>query len=228
MIISVERILLDLQERVLALTDRVDDLSRQVDQLKAAAQKQAENQPEERKTTQRSPKIKGSLSKDQVVAAVKAALASKIPAQNIRKGKRSDGSGIVISKGSHKIKLCLRASGYYGQADVSSRMLYTGFSTLSKKAIESAGQLNYNFFVFAINTSDVPHQAKIEFFIFDQKEFKRLLQEKTPSGRNAMYYFYFGKTVDGHFIDDREKNRKVVIDRAHGNWDQLIQYYQQL
>lgn len=216
---SMERILIELQERVLTLTDRVDELTTEVNQLKEA-------QGNEQTKKNMAPKIRGSLSKDIFITAIKQTLASVIPATAISKGSRAEGSGIVITKGTKKIKMCLRASGYYGKEDVSSRMLYTGFSTLSKSAIEdSGGQLKYDFYIFAINTSDNPANPKIVFFIFDQKQFQKLLAQKTPSGKRSMYYFYFGETVNGHFIDDREKDREVLIDKEHDNWDPVIKYY---
>ena len=156
-------------------------------------------------------------------------MSGKIPSEDILKGSRKEGSGIVITKGDQKLKLSLRGSGFYGREDVNPRMLYTGFSTISKKAIvDDNGQFIYNFFVFAVNHSEDAENPEIDFFIFDQDEFNKLLDEKTPSGKNKMYYFYFGETVNHHYIDDRERDKEINLDHEHNDWDKVVKAYEKL
>ena len=222
---DLERIIINLQDKVLTLSDEVDDLKKEVQQLK-------ENKTtSSAKSTLRSntSKIKGSISKNQLVDAVRNSLSGKIPSEDILKGSRKEGSGIVITKGEQKLKLSLRGSGFNGREDVNPRMLYTGFSTISKKAIvDDNGQFIYNFFVFAVNHSEDAENPEIDFFIFDQDEFNKLLDEKTPSGKNKMYYFYFGETVNHHYIDDRERDKEINLDHEHNDWDKVVKAYEKL
>ena len=69
---------------------------------------------------------------------------------------------------------------------------------------------------------------EIDFFIFDQDEFNKLLDEKTPSGKNKMYYFYFGETVNHHYIDDRERDKEINLDHEHNDWDKVVKAYEKL
>ena len=175
---DLEKIILELQSRVLYLSEKVDQLSSRVDEL-AADEVPADPTSNTQSASTRKTKIKGKISKNELVAGVKAALAGQIPANNIRKGTRREGSGIIISNGDRQLKLCLRGSGYYGKEDVSERMEYTGFSTINEATImDEDGRMNYDFFVFGINHSDDPDQPHVEFFVFDQAQFKHLLEQK--------------------------------------------------
>lgn len=224
-ITSLERIIIDLQEKVLDLTDKVETLTKEVNSLK----EENNTYPISAKGTNTTSKIKGSISKDKLIASIKKDLSNQINADDIVKGTRRDGSGIIIKKGSNTIKICLRGSGYYGKKDVSSRMMYTGFSTLTKGTIENDnGQMNYDFYVFGVNRSDDSNNPMVEFFVFDQNQFKNLLEKKIPSGKNQSYYFYFGETTDGQYIDDRERDKVVSIDNEHNNWTKLIKKYEEL
>lgn len=224
---GLDRIILDLQDKVLKLSDEVADLRQEVEKLKTAPMPTATTPVKADKAT--NSKIRGSLNKKDLVTAVRRNLADKIPVKDILKGTRKEGSGIVIAKGDRKLKLSLRGSGFYGKDDVSPRMQYTGFSTISKKTIYDVdGQFAYDFFVFAVNHSDDPDQPAIDFFVFDQPSFQRLLDAKTPSGKNAMYYFYFGQTVDGHYIDDRERDTELILDADHDAWDRVVAAYDKL
>lgn len=222
---DLEKIILELQSRVLYLSEKVDQLSSRVDEL-AADEVPADPTSNTQSASTRKTKIKGKISKNELVASVKAALAGQIPANNIRKGTRREGSGIIISNGDRQLKLCLRGSGYYGKEDVSERMEYTGFSTINEATImDEDGRMNYDFFVFGINHSDDPDQPHVEFFVFDQAQFKHLLEQKKANGANRVYYFYFGETTDGHYIDDRERDKTVLVDDEHGNWDAVVRQY---
>lgn len=224
---GLDRIILDLQDKVLKLSDEVETLQREVAELKNVKPMHTSTAVKPEKTI--NSKIRGSISKNELVGAVRRNLADKIPAEDILKGSRKEGSGIVITNGAGKLKISLRGSGFYGKDDVSSRMMYTGFSTISKKTIyDDNGQFAYDFFVFAVNHSDDAEQPDIDFFVFDQDEFKHLLDAKSPSGKNEMYYFYFGKTVDGHYIDDRERNQELILDVDHDAWDKVVAAYDKL
>lgn len=220
---AIERVILELQEKVLNLTDEVDRLNRRVAKLEAGQTAT----PSEK--TSGTVKIKGRITKKILIDCVQAALDGQIPTTAVRKGTRKEGSGLIITKGDHQINITLRGSGYYGEEDVSNRMQYTGFSTLAKKAImDDDGQMQADFFVFGVSLSEDPTHPRVEFFVFDQEQFKRLLAEKTPSGAEQMYYFYFGQAKDGHYLDDRERNKTVLVDQEHNNWASLINMYQQL
>ncbi|MGN1280055.1 MAG: hypothetical protein ACI4T4_05135 [Limosilactobacillus sp.] len=225
---DLEKLILELQSRVLYLGEKVDRLNSRIDELEAA-EEEASAAGSNQATAARKTKIKGKISKNELVDGVKKALAGQIPANHIRKGTRREGSGLIISSGEHQIKICLRGSGYYGKEDVSERMQYTGFSTINEATImDEDGRMNYDFFVFGINHSDEPGQPHLEFFVFDQKQFKNLLEEKKANGANRVYYFYFGETTDGHYIDDRERDKTVLVDDEHADWDALVQQYKEI
>lgn len=226
-ILDLEKLILELQSRVLYLSEKVDRLNSRIDELEAV--EEATGTANAQSTSVRKTKIKGKISKNELVNGVKDALAGQIPANNIRKGTRREGSGLIITNGERQIKLCLRGSGYYGKDDVSERMQYTGFSTINEDTImDENGQMNYDFFVFGINHSDEPDQPHIEFFVFDQAQFKELLKQKKANGANRVYYFYFGETTDGHYIDDRERDKTVLVDAEHANWDKVVRQYNEL
>ena len=43
-----------------------------------------------------------------------------------------------------------------------------------------------------------------------------------------MYYFYFGETVNHHYIDDRERDKEINLDHEHNDWDKVVKAYEKL
>lgn len=220
---NLEEVIIELQSRVMKLSDKVDTLEKEVYEFK--------NNPvtpikSDIGSSQRKTKIIGKSTKPLLIKGIVEALAGAIPVTNIRKGSRNEGSGLILSKDKKQLKLCLRGSGHYKQSDVSDRMLYTGFSTLRSNAIFDKNEnLFYDFFVFGINTGEDEDINDFEFFIFTKDQFRNLLDQK-PKGDN--YYFYFGETTDQHYIDDREKGKTILIDNEHNNWQSIIDAYESL
>lgn len=234
---DLERIILDLESRILKLNDQVENLSQKVDQLEKAqvVTKEKLSKPIGRKT-----KIKGKISKNTLVECIKKALAGKIPADAIRKGTRNEKASVIISKENGKqIRILLRGSGYYGKEDTSSRMNYTGFSTLPEHNVingdghieDTDVQMSYDFYIFGVSHGDDPQNPQVEFFIFDQQQFKNFLQQKSYSGPDdkRVYYFYFGETNQGKYkyIDDRERDKELPVDEEHNNWSSIVKKYEE-
>lgn len=220
---AIERVILDLQEKVLKLSAQVDQLNHRVTELEQQSSR-TKGAHSMKKTNDNKYQIQGKITKKLLIEGVQEALTNHIPAANIRKGTQAEGSGLIITNGDRQITVALRGSGYYER---SGRMKYTGFSTLTKDAImDHDGKMRYDFYVFGVSLSDDPEVPHIEFFIFNQQQFRQLLAQKKPGGASQMYYFYFGETADGHFIDDRERDTTVSVDEEHDSWANLIQQYQ--
>ena len=73
----------------------------------------------------------------------------------------------------------------------------------------------YDAFIFCI----VDRQSKPQFLIFFIAQFAALLNHKQPS--QVVYYFYFDKTWNGDYIDDREKPQ-IDVSEYYDNWKALI------
>lgn len=224
MSLAFEKVILDLQEKVLSLEEIVNHLNQRVSELE---QQVNEENVELKKDSTHKSKINGTAKKVDIISSIQDILSSRLPNEVIRKASREEGSGVIIANGERQLKICLRGSGYYGKDDVSKRMKYTGFSSLTKDTIEDRnGQMKYDFFIFAVSRSDDPNKPKFDFFIFNQEQFKKLLSQKKPSGKSSMYYFYFGETTSGHYIDDRERTKNLLVDDEYNNWNGVVEYFE--
>lgn len=234
---AIEKVILSMQEQLLDLNDRVEKLSKKVNELE---KKQQTNNTEKstNNSSTRKTKIKGKLSKDVLIEYLKNILKDEIPSNNIRKGTQKEKASVLISKGDKKIRILLRSSGYYGEADTSNRMRFTGFTTLPEKLIidgdghisDDNVHMSYDFYIFAVSLTKDSSKPLVEFFVFNQQQFKDFLLQKSYSGRddNRIYYFYLGQTQQGKYIDDRERDKELSVDEEHNNWNNVIEMYRKL
>lgn len=126
---------------------------------------------------------------------------------NARKGNRSEGSGVVISKAgkSYNIKTSYSRS-YFDYVD---DVICAGWHTLLEKEIENDG---FSFFIFVVE--DAEH--KYHYFIFKREDITKEFDYKVYDA-NRKLHFYFRVKNDGSPVELREEERDMSA--FYNNWD---------
>lgn len=112
----------------------------------------------------------------------------------MRKAKRSEGGGLILSKDQKNIKVKLTVSKNF--ANEAERLVYNwrSWHTLFENELDL-----FDFYVFAVK----PEEEDPHYFVFSKQQLKELCikKEVDSSGR---YHFYFVETTDYKTYEDRD------------------------
>lgn len=129
---------------------------------------------------------------------------------NVRKGNRSEGGGIVISKNgkSYNIKVSFSRS-YFD--DAKEEVICCGWHTLFEKEINNT---NFPFFIFVIADAE----NKFHYFIFTREEIIKEFDYKVHDA-NKKLHFYFTVRKDGSPVELRETEKDMST--HYSAWDKF-------
>lgn len=192
-----ERTILEMLERVKTLEEKVNML----EDFKGDIENNIDEEEEE--MTQVAKESGRKLSRLEIM---------KILSENygfsVRKGNRSEGSGIVASKSgkSYNIKVSYSRS-YFDY--INEEVICSGWHTLFEKEIENEG---FPFFIFVVADAE----DKFHYFIFKREEIIKEFDYKVYDV-NKKLHFYFRVKKDGRPVELRETEKDM---RAfYNNWD---------
>lgn len=127
---------------------------------------------------------------------------------NVRKGNRSEGGGIVISKDNkdYNVKICYSRS-YFEYID--EKVVCSGWHTLFEKEINNS---NFPFFVFVVAGAE----NEFYYFMFRREDIIKEFSYKNCDSKNKFHY-YFQIKEDGRPVESREIEKDMS--GYYNNWD---------
>jgi hypothetical protein len=126
---------------------------------------------------------------------------------NARKGNRSEGSGVVVSKDDKSYNIKVSYSRSY--PDYVDDVICAGWHTLLEKEIDNE---DFSFFIFVVG--DAEHNY--HYFIFKREDIIKEFNYKVYDA-NRKLHFYFRVKNDGRPVELREEEKDMSI--FYNNWD---------
>lgn len=124
-----------------------------------------------------------------------------------RKGNRSEGSGVVVSKDDKSYNIKVSYSRSY--PDYVDDVICAGWHTLLEKEIDNE---DFSFFIFVVG--DAEHNY--HYFIFKREDIIKEFNYKVYDA-NRKLHFYFRVKNDGRPVELREEEKDMSI--FYNNWD---------
>lgn len=114
----------------------------------------------------------------------------------MRKAKRSEGGGLILSKGEKELKVKLTVSKNFASEKEKLDYKWRSWHTLSENELDL-----FDFYIFAIK----PDDEDPNYFVFSKQQLNDVCNKKEidSSGR---YHFYFVQTLDHKTYEDRDDN----------------------
>lgn len=126
---------------------------------------------------------------------------------NARKGNRSEGSGVVVSKDDKSYNIKVSYSRSY--PDYVDDVICAGWHTLFEKEIDNE---DFSFFIFVVG--DTEHNY--HYFIFKREDIIKEFDYKVYDA-NRKLHFYFRVKNDGRPVELREEEKDMSA--FYNNWD---------
>ena len=194
---------------ILEMLSRIKDLEEKVDMLQDYMNAQENNEDDENEEldsenlTQKKKESGRKLSRQEIMRILKEQYGF-----NVRKGNRSEGSGIVATRNgkSYNIKVSYSRS-YFDY--VNEEVICSGWHTLFEKEINNP---NFTFFIFVV----VDAEQKFHYFIFRREDIIKKFNYKVFDVNNKLH-FYFRVTKDGKPLESRETEKDMSA--YYNNWD---------
>lgn len=195
-----EKIILEMLERIKTLEEKVNIIG----ELNHDSEENTPYEPSE--TEKKSEPVKESGRKLSRLEIMK--ILDKKYGLEVRKGNRSEGSGIVVTKDgkSYNIKVSYSRS-YFDYID--EEVVCSGWHTLFEKEINNP---DLPFFIFIVAGSD----NQYHYFIFKREDIIKEFNYKVYDS-NKKLHFYFRVTKEGKPLELREEQRDMS--NYYNNWD---------
>jgi len=192
-----EKIMLEMLERIKTLEEKVSFLEDNRNNAEADEDEEVGEVPTETKESGRK------LSRLEIMK-----ILSDKYGFAVRKGNRSEGSGIVASKNgkSYNIKVSYSRS-YFDY--ISEEVICSGWHTLYEKEIENT---DFPFFIFVVSDAD----NKFYYFIFKREDIIKEFDYKVYDV-NRKLHFYFRVKEDGRPVELRET--EMDMSAFYNNWE---------
>jgi HNH endonuclease len=129
----------------------------------------------------------------------------------VRKGKRSEGSGIVVSKNGKTYNIKFSYSRSYFDF-VKEEVMCTGWHTLFEKEIKTD---IFQFFIFVVEGIE----NDFHYFIFKREDIQNVFDYKVYDS-NKKLHFYFRVKKDGRPVELREIEKDMSV--FYNNWDKFF------
>lgn len=125
---------------------------------------------------------------------------------SVRKGNRSEGGGIVLSKGgvSYNIKVSYSRSYINGE-----ELICSGWHTVHEKEMDNSA---FTHFIFVVEDSE----GNFHYFIFKGEDLINEFKDKAYDA-NKKLHFYFRVRRDGKALESRETEKDMTS--YYNNWD---------
>jgi len=194
---GIEKITLDMLARIMALEERVAKLE---DIQKDVITITEEDDESSELGTKESGRQK---SRNEIMK-----ILSNKYGYKVRKGNRSEGSGIVASKpGIKQFNIKISYSKSYFE-NVTEDVICAGWHTLIEKEIDNK---KFSFFIFVVADAD----NEFHYFIFRREEIPVVFKEKAYDAQKKIH-FYFRVKASGEPVEQRET--ELDMSSHYNNW----------
>ncbi len=201
--------MMNYEKIILEMLSRIKDLEEKVDMLQDYMNAQENNEDDENEEldsenlTQKKKESGRKLSRQEIMRILKEQYNF-----NVRKGNRSEGSGIVATRNgkSYNIKVSYSRS-YFDY--VNEEVICSGWHTLFEKEINNP---DFKFFIFIVADAE----QKFHYFIFRREDIIKKFDYKVFDANNK-WHFYFRVMKDGKPLESREIEKDMSA--YYNNWD---------
>jgi len=188
---------------ILEMLTRIKDLEEKVDMLQEYQQElQNKDEGEDDVTSGEEKKESG---RKRTCREIMAILEEKY-GYSVRKGNRSEGSGIVASKNGKSYNIKVSYSRSYTDSD---EVICSGWHTVFDKEIDNP---DFPYFIFVVEGKE----GEFHYFIFKREDLINEFDDKAYDA-NKKLHFYFRVTKDGKPLEVRETEKDMSA--YYNNWD---------
>ena len=194
---SIEKITLDMLARIMALEERVAKLEENQSSLSAVIEQ------EDEATVPGSKESGRQQSRNEIMKIL------SDYGYKVRKGNRSEGSGVVASKpGVKQFNIKISYSKSYFE-NVTEDVICAGWHTLIEKEIDNK---KFSFFIFVVADAE----NKFHYFIFRREEIPVVFKDKAYDAQKKIH-FYFRVKANGDPVEQRET--ELDMSSHYNNWN---------